>query len=305
MSKNDMQKIVITGAGGFLGSNLVDAMTEESRYFVYALSSRRSRLQQINKWKNIQYDQKDIVFSRDGNRILRDAIVVNCAFPRNSLGTEMADGLRYIQKLFSRSQECGVKAIINISSQSVYSLLREEPATEETLLSLGSAYAVGKYATELILESVCRGTEISYTNLRMSSLIGPGFNQRVVNRLVKQMVAGETICVIKDKQKFGFMDIEDAVRAILAILNVDVKQWKPIYNVGNGREYGMEYIAQRIKYVLEENGVSIPQINVKNGDESSNTGIAYRLFYEDTGFEPIVELDVSIQKILDQLETCK
>lgn len=304
MSRDNEKKIIVTGAGGFLGSNLVDAMTGKEGYFVYALSSRGNQLQQVNTRKNIKYCQKDAIFSYKGDWILKDAIVVNCAFPRNSSGADMADGLLYIQKLFDRTKERRAKAIINISSQSVYSQTREELATEETSLHLGSAYAVGKYATELMLESVCKGVEISYTNLRMASLIGPGFNQRIVNRLVKQAVAGETLRVIRSKQKFGFLDIEDAARALLALLEIDATQWKPAYNVGNGKEYSVEYIAQRIKYVLEKNSLPIPNINVENGEGSGSTGVAYRMLYEDAGFEPIVDLDTSIQRILDQLQKC-
>src|SRR5699024_8056086 len=127
------------------------------------------------------------------------------------------------------------------------------------------------YATEVMLESVCKKAEIPYTNLRMASLIGPGFGQRIVNRLVKRAIVGETLQVVRSGQKFGFLDIEDAVKAITALLNTDITQWKPIYNIGNGKEYSVEYITQRIKNVFEVNGLSIPEITIENGDGFGST----------------------------------
>lgn len=302
MNKDNEKKIIITGAGGFLGSNLTAALTRKAECVVYALSAHGDQMQQVNTMKNIQYCCKDIIFSIEGEQILDDSIVVNCAFPRNTSGDEMADGLRYVQSLFDRLSECGAKAVINISSQSVYSQTREELATEETIVSLGSSYAVGKYATELMLESVCKKAGIPYTNLRMASLIGPGFDQRIVNRLVKQALLGETLRVVRSNQKFGFLDIEDAVKAIIRLLEADITQWRSIYNIGNGKEYSIEYIVQHIKDVFEVNGLSISNINVEDGNGSGSTGVAYSALHEDSGFVPSVDLDTSIQRILDQVQ---
>lgn len=303
MSSDNIKKIVVTGAGGFLGSNLVEALKEKSEYFVYSLSSRGKELQELNPSKNILYCHKNAVFSDEGEQILRNAIVVNCAFPRNSTGTEMADGLRYIQRLFDRSKECGVKAIINVSSQSVYSQTREKPATEETPVCLETPYAVGKYATELMLESMFRGTGIVYTNLRMASLIGPGFDQRIVNRLVKQAFLGEKLSMIKSNQRFGFLDIEDAVRAIFSLFTIDLSQWKPVYTVGNAEGCSIEDIVQCIKRVFDKTGLPISDICVKSGDGTSHTGVAYHLLFEDTGFQPMIGLDNSVQRILNHVQT--
>ena len=126
MSMSDIKKVIITGASGFLGSNLVEEMKKKEEYFVYALSSHVEETGELSIKQNTQYHYKDVIFSHEGEEILKNAIIINCAFPRNSTGTGMADGLRYLQRLFVRSKECGVKSFINISSQSVYSQTRED-----------------------------------------------------------------------------------------------------------------------------------------------------------------------------------
>lgn len=301
MCKNNVKKVVVTGATGFLGSNLIEELKDQDEYYVYAFSSRGEEMQKINKSRNIHFFYKDAFFSEDLSEILKDAFIINCAFPRHSTGTGMADGLRYIHNVFNMSRIIGTKAIINISSQSVYSQKRNELATERTQVCLESPYAVGKFATEFMLEDACRGTNMVYTNLRMASLIGPGFDQRIVNRLTKQALEGEAIRVVRSNQRFGFLDIEDAVRAILALIDIPTNTWKPIYNVGNGKEYSIDYIAHRIKKVFEINKLTSPKVYVETGDACGSTGVAYNTIHEDSGFEPSIDIDTSIQRILEQI----
>ena len=64
MNKNSENKFLITGAGGFLGTNLVDALSQLPGYRIYALSTHGNKLQQINKQENVQYYHKNDIFYR-------------------------------------------------------------------------------------------------------------------------------------------------------------------------------------------------------------------------------------------------
>lgn len=301
MRRINESKIVITGASGFLGYNLAEALKKNDKYSIHALSSHWDELQSRNKDKHIQYYDKDIIFSDAGKDILKDAVVVNCAFPRNATGIEVADGLKYIQGVFGCSKKAKAKAIINISSQSVYSQKRKEIATEKTQICLESPYAVGKYSTELLLDSVCRGAGVIYTNLRMASLIGPGFDQRLVNRFVKQALQGLPLRIVVNEQRFGFLDVEDAVGALISLIETPIGKWKPIYTVGNEKGYSIKDIIDSIKQAFEE--ASLPSLTVitETGDGVGNTGVSYRLLHENTGFEPKLELIESTRRIIQRL----
>lgn len=61
------------------------------------------------------------------------------------------------------------------------------PADENTVLCLESKYAVGKYATELLVNAIC-GKAVLHTNIGLASLIGAGFDQRIVNKMVNQII---------------------------------------------------------------------------------------------------------------------
>lgn len=293
-------KILITGASGFLGSNLLSMLKDRECYTVYALSSRAEELQERINGRNLTFLNKDAVFSNQASEIMKDAIVINCAYPRNSTGTAIADGLRYLQKVFESAVHNGATAIVNISSQSVYSQLRIETATEETPICLESPYAVGKYAVELLLESICGGSETCYTNLRMASLIGPGFNQRIVNRFVAKLLNREPITIVRQEKQMGFLDVEDAARAILSIVSIPVETWKTVYNVGNGEGYTVEEIYRAAVSVLKDR-VDIGDVEIVLGSDMSSSVVSYERLKEDTGFNPEISLEVSIRKIVSQM----
>ena len=293
---SNCKKIVVTGAAGFLGSHLVERLRTDERYEVYALSSKPSELQEKLNGKNIKYLYKDELNAE----LMVDAIVINCAYPRNSTGTEIADGLKYTQMVFEAAAEFNAAAIINISSQSVYSQKRMEIATEETPVCLESPYAVGKYAVELMLESICRRRETAYTNLRMASLIGPGFDQRIVNKFVMKLQKHESITIVHQNKKMGFLDVEDAVKAIISIVNYPRKSWKTVYNVGNGQGYTVEEIYDAVISTLGYEP-DADEVIIKTGTDDSSTAVSFEKINTDTGFISSTDLKESIKKIVSHL----
>ena len=292
------KKIVVTGASGFLGSHLVERIKDDEAFRVYALTSRPGELKDKIGGSSVVYLQKDSIL-RDGS-ILNEATIVNCAYPRNAGGPEIGDGLRYTQSVFEASVDNKAAAVINISSQSVYSQKRTEAATEDTPVCLESAYAVGKYAAELMLESACRGSDTAYTNLRMASLIGPDFDQRIVNRFVMKLMGRETITVLRQPKKMGFLDVEDAVNAIISVTGTPPAAWKQVYNVGNGQGYTVEHIYDTVAAELR-NRTEIPKPIFGTGTDASSTEVSFDLLNRDTGFVPTIDLNESVKKIIASL----
>lgn len=294
---NNIKKVIVTGSLGFLGRHLVERLKDDENYFVYALTSHPEDLKQQLHALNLVCLHKDIVDTEEAKQIISDAIVVNCAYPRNSTGVSIAEGLKYIQHVFRSGVTNGAVAIINVSSQSVYSAQRTQVATEETPICLESTYAVGKYAVELMLEGLCKNTKIAYTNIRLASLIGPGFDQRIVNRFVIKLMASESIKIVRQPKKMGYLDVEDAVSAILALIGSSYENWKPVYNVGNGKGYTVEEIYNVVASELRSR-LDIIEPAFEIGTDESTTAVSFHQLNADTGFVPVIDLDESVRKII-------
>lgn len=295
-----MKTFLLSGAGGFLGTALLRQLAGREDIRVIALTSQAEKLQAASRDAgNLVPLGRNAIFEDDFNFSAVD-VLINCAFPRNTDGAQMADGLLYIQRLLSAAASGGVGGVINISSQSVYSQARPEAATEETPPDPGSIYAVGKYATELLTNSICE--KLPHTNIRMASLIGPGFDQRLVNRLIKQGLETGRISVKKNKQVFGFIDVEDAARGILSLAAIPADQWEECYTLGIKTGYSLTDIASAVEEVLyRKYGVALA-VDVQDGDERLNTVVNADRIARDTGFTPCISMRQSIERIAVNLK---
>lgn len=291
--------IIITGAGGFLGQALIMKLSAYKEFNVYALTSQYEKLKdKFKTYSNVTVCKNSELISGNFSFTNRD-ILVNCAFPRIARGEQFAIGMKYIQEILSVATEKGVGGVINISSQSVYNQQRETAALEEDPISLDSIYATGKYATELLTETICKNC--FFCNVRLASLIGPKFDQRVTNKMIDKALETGKISVQKGEQYFGFLDIEDAAEGILSIIKYPFNRWRPIYNLGSKKAYSLLEIATTISDVIEN---TIDQkINIElieNGESAKlNTSLDSTLIEKSTGYQPSIPLDESIKRILN------
>ena len=131
----------------------------------------------------------------------------------------------------------------------------------------------------------------------MASLIGPGFDQRLVNRLIRQALETGSISVKNNQQVFGFLDVEDAARGILSLADFPAERWKECYNLGIGTGYRLTEIAAAVQEVLRSKYGVETAADVQDGDERLNTAVNAERIAAETGFVPCISLHQSIEKI--------
>lgn len=292
------KKVLVTGGGGFLGLNLIKEGIKLDQYEFWVVSSNPNVIANSLNKDQVVIVPREWPFSREFQE-QQFSCIINCAYPRNTIGIEVAQGLDYIENVFQAAKNGHVDSIINISSQSVYDDKRSEVATEQSPIVLKTPYAIGKYMTEKLLDSVC--VDINHTNVRMASLIGPGFNQRIVNRFVKNALEMQPITVNITNQAFGFLDIKDAVDGILSLLNVDPNKWCKTYNLGNGEAYTVEKIIDTIIAVFQEKGLPLPKITKVKEIGNGITAVDYKTLQKDTGYCPRISLQESVINILTDM----
>lgn len=285
-------KIILTGAGGFLGRNLVPMLLEH-RQEVVALTSQKEKL--------LAAFGHDPLFSVS-DRVPEDAdVLLNCAFPRIANGEQMARGLDYIADVFCQAKAAEIGAVINISSQSVYSEHRPSAAVETMTAGLESLYAVGKYGVELLTNSLF--ADRPHTNLRMASLIGPGFDQRLPNVFAKQVLAGNDLRIVDSEQVFGYLDVRDAAEAITRVVMraADRPDWEEVYNLGTSKAYTLQEIAETVaKLGAEFCGREI-RITVSGTAERKSSEVDPERFCDAFSWKPCYSLEQSVRSIFQAL----
>lgn len=284
-----MKTVVITGSGGFLGRNLLREFRDDVRVIAASSKERRGESERGNvefiqnaSLRTLKWDDVDVL--------------INCAYPRSSTNFEIADGLSFIQSVLSNAVDGGVRSVVNISSQSVYSQKRTEAATEDTKPCLESTYAIGKYASELLTDSICG--KLRHTNLRMASLLGVGFEPRLVNRFIRKALNGEQIVITGGNQIFDFLDVRDAANAIARVA-VSECEWNHCYNLGSSESWTLLEIVRKIEETISDQCGKRVSVEVNAGGEWQNSALDSKRFYAEFVWQPRITMQQTIEDIID------
>lgn len=302
-------RVAVTGATGLLGSALVTHFAPSQDIDVIALTSSSSEDAHA-RWRAAadgEWNSRSVEVIETAPRGIVDAVekagrldwVVNCAFPRARGGLELAAGLDYQQSLFSAAGRSEVGAVLNMSSQSVYRSDRAEPADENAELDLDTPYATAKYASELFAQVSLKETPL--IQARLSSLIAAGFEQRVVNKLVRRAMGGDDLTITTPQVVFDFMDVRDAVSAIRAVIAKEPKVGVEYLNIGSGVPYTLGEIAEVVVAVVNEEFRRSVSVTIADSDERRSSALDCSRLNESFDFEPQYTLVDTVRGIAQSL----
>lgn len=270
--------IYITGSSGFLANHL--CQTLES-YKVIGLTSQKREDRMTN----------EAFFAL--NEVEEGAILIHAAFARGSSQEAVESSMDFFYKIMDKAVELDFSAIINISSQSVYDPYRIEKAKEKDLLRPKKLYGVAKAFTESYLENMER---LGVTSLRLASLVGPGFDQRLTTRLLHQAIETGKLELFDQENRFSFLHIEDACQGIKSMLDSDPKDWFSVYNLGTEETYTLEEMASTIEKTLASYGRKV-DINIqKKKARPENNSLSCQRFYEDFSWRAKTNLSMIIEE---------
>ncbi|NLC40719.1 MAG: NAD(P)-dependent oxidoreductase [Clostridiaceae bacterium] len=277
-------KLVISGAGGFLGRELLGLLVDRDPVSsVIALDLKIDHITNFSENSKIElFTNEDFLLS---DRDLSDYTLINLAYARSLDFEPIKSSCEWTFALFEKLQASGCEKYINISSQSVYDPRREFPAKESDLPFVSELYDLGKYYLENWIREFSEKYGALHLNLRPSSLVGPNFPQRITSRLVKKALEDGEISINLNGQVFSYTHVNDLARALLAAADLDRKAaWNKVYNFGSDERYTIEDIAQCIEQVFQKNAMSLKVNRLPAAANRLNSSIDATLFGEATGW---------------------
>lgn len=281
-----MQNIVITGASGLIATELTFRLLSQPDIHLILLSTHPNKLRQrYTGYSNVHcFTLDDFVTNcRCGDF----KAVIHTAFARSNNGSLLVESVNYTRRLLDFVQECNVHSFINISSQSVYGVSTPPMWRENTPLNpvMGDMYALAKTFTETLVNVMLRDGRTNYTNIRLSSVCE---NARFLRVFVGKALAGEPIQVQGGEQRFSFIDVRDVSSALVALIEKsDILSFKPVYNLGTGRQTSLIGLAEEVKRIAEEHYHTQPvQILRTSSDDHRSVGMDSSLFMADFSWKP-------------------
>lgn len=293
-----MKQVLITGAGGVLGRAILDHLRHFSQIEVAALDIHKGDLP--TRYPEITaFDLNDFQHGKINFENL-DAII-HCAFTRSQNGGALASSIDFTKKIFDLAVHHNISKVINISSQSIYGGYREHASSEEDPVDPVDAYAVAKYACEKLSNAIFSDSACLVTNVRMASLIGVRYPERIVYKMSKYALQTGKIKIVGGSQLFSFLHLQDAVAGLMSILNSSIKKWDSVYNLGTSEQYDIHTLAQTIAEVIREKTGKTIEIEVEISDVKHAIPLDVAKIKRDFNWEAKISLREAVCETIDYL----
>ena len=220
-----MRRILVTGASGFLGSNLISRLIDKGDTEVIAILGRpEDKSNTFPKGKNISIFPCSKLFTYDFGHV---DTLIHTAFARGDSLPGLTSSIEFSERVIELVNYHSIDSIINISTQGLYQGLKpNEKVTEDGIIGPNTSYGLAKWAVENMLMVGCKK---QYTSIRMASLSA---NARFLDLFVDKVIAHEDIKITAPRQYASIMDVCDAVKGILTVEDIPLSQRKVVYNLG-------------------------------------------------------------------------
>jgi NAD dependent epimerase/dehydratase len=243
------RKVLVTGAGGFVGSHLVEELVDAgARVTALVHYNARSDLGNLAHADPALRDQVDVVFGdvRDPfmvQRIVKSQDVVfhlaaligipySYHAPQSYVETNVHGTLNVVQAAL----EAGVGRVVHTSTSEVYGTAQYVPIDEKHPLHPQSPYAASKVGADSMAQSYYLSFGLPVATIRPFNTFGPRQSARaVIPTILSQLVAKQkTLRLGSLSPVRDFTFVKDLVRAFL-LIGEEEKAVGTVTNVGTGQ----------------------------------------------------------------------
>jgi UDP-glucose 4-epimerase len=258
-------RIVVIGGAGFIGSHIVDQLTDEPVREIVVLDDlvrgTRANLSNALADERVRLVEGSITDLALLDEVLTGADYVfhlaalwlyECVHePRKAIEVNAVGTFNVIDAC----HRAGVKKVIYSSSASVYGDALFTPMTEEHPFNNRTMYGATKIAGEQFFRAYHEQHGLDYVGLRYMNVYGPrmdylGTYVSVIMKVLDKIDAGEPPVIFGDgSQAYDFVHVGDVAKANVLALKSDATDIN--LNVGTGVK---TTIAQLVEALLRETG---------------------------------------------------
>lgn len=303
-----MNKILVTGGAGFIGSHLVKKLVEDGNHVIVADILLRGNkldkdiLQHVELHKaDVRNREMIITLAKGCKHIYHFAAVLGVDIVADNPVETMDTEVIGMKNICEAALMHGVEKIIYASTSGVYGHSAiEKSVTEDIIVDPRTSYAIAKRYNEIYLKAQHEEKGLESVSLRFFNVYGPKQDNRmVVPRFIEQALNNKPITVFgSGKQTRDFTYIDDTVYASIQL--AEKAGAGEIFNIANENEKTIYELAQIIKNITNSKSeITLIDAPKKRYDYEverryGNSGKLYKAI----GYKPSTDLKEGLKKIL-------
>ncbi|ARV62587.1 UDP-glucose 4-epimerase [Nostocales cyanobacterium HT-58-2] len=300
-----MVKSIITGAAGFIGSHLVEALLKQGEEVIgidefndyYNPALKRQNIAHLQNHPSFKLIEGDIQFL-DLQTLLEDVDVVYHQAAQAGVRASWGPSFRaYTERNINATQVLleaaknakNLKRLVFASTSSVYGNAETLPTQEEICPQPVSPYGITKLAAERLCRLYYKNFGVPFVALRYFTVYGP--RQRpdmAFHKFFKAVLQNQTIPIYGDgEQTRDYTFVSDAIAANLAAATVP-KAVGEIFNIGGGSRVVLTQVLDTMEEVVGKH-IKRNHIEKAMGD-ARHTAADISKAREILGYQPQVSL---------------
>ncbi|PMB52565.1 UDP-glucose 4-epimerase [Fischerella thermalis CCMEE 5201] len=262
-----MAKSIVTGAAGFIGSHLVEALLKKGEEVIgidefndyYDPTIKRKNIAHLQNHPGFTLVEGNIQFL-DWKTLLKNVDVIYHQAAQAGVRASWGEGFRaYTERNINSTQVLleaakdtpSLKRLVFASTSSVYGDAETLPTHEEICPKPVSPYGITKLAAERLCGLYHKNFGVPFVSLRYFTVYGP--RQRpdmAFHKFFKAVLTDEAIPIYGDGQQTrDFTFVSDAVAANLAAATV-LEAVGEIFNIGGGSRVVLAEVLQTMEEIV-------------------------------------------------------
>lgn len=307
------KKVLITGAGGFIGSHLTErlvALGANVQAFVHYNSNGSWGLLDESQYKkDIEFVPGDIVDkdgvyqAMDGNELIFHlAALISIPYSYNSPMSYIRTNMEGTYNVLQSARNIGPEKVVITSTSEVYGSAQYVPIDETHPLQSQSPYAASKIAADKLAEAFYFSYGLPVTTIRPFNTYGPRQSARaVIPTIITQALTGSSVKLGHLEPTRDFNYVDDTVNGFIKMAE-SAESIGTVINIGSGKEISIGDLANVIIKIVGIDDLMVKCDDARLRPDSSEVD---RLCAQNTkardilGWSPEYSLDEGLRKTID------
>ena len=312
-----MEKVIITGGAGFIGSHLVKKLIDNDTKEILVIDDLSTgKIENIEGIDQVKFENKRIEDIDNLSELFKDyefcyhlAAGVGVQYIMDNLSKSLLTNIESTHKVFEACKENNIPVLITSTSE-IYGTSEEKEWSEETKSLIGPttklrwSYAASKMIDEFLALSEFEEGKLNPIVVRLFNIIGP--NQvpdfgMVVPKFIDSALKDEPITIHGDgSQSRSFTWVGDAVEYFIKL--AEIKTYGEIFNIGQTEEITIKDLAELIIKTTNSNSELIfknhEEIYGSKFEDPKRRTPNIDKIIEFTGIKPSMNIESMIKEIV-------